>query len=129
MNKQKHTKRNSNNMNKDVARDAGRKTVVTGDIVILTRDVLANDLVTRFQKGTRCKFLGASSLKPGQALLEVVNPNRSDSFQAPLDSFQPEGRLMLQDDGKREYRCSSVSCGYDGDKTCQNCGYDNHERY
>jgi hypothetical protein len=30
---------------------------------------------------------------------------------------------MLQDDGKREYECTPLECGYDGDQYCQRCGY------
>jgi hypothetical protein len=42
---------------------------------------------------------------------------------AELTNEALEQREMLQDDGKRQYTCSSTACGYDGDQHCQNCGF------
>jgi hypothetical protein len=47
----------------------------------------------------------------------------------PDRTTQKPGREMLQDDGKRKYTCSPTWCGYDGDKTCQNCGFSKDENY
>jgi hypothetical protein len=35
---------------------------------------------------------------------------------------------MKQDDGKRDYTCSPTRCGYDGEQTCQNCGFARAEK-
>ncbi len=56
---------------------------------------------------------------------EMAQANKAK--HSPLPPYTSDERPMLQDDGKREYTCSSIACFYDGDKTCQNCGYDNHE--